>query len=91
MSDVNPMAMSDEDFVKQYAGFTPATPEPVEQDPVTDDEPAAEPEVDAVIEPAEEDGVVEPEQAKALHETMHQFNAACNYVAEIAFQMHTAN
>ena len=35
--------------------------------------------------------VVEPEQAKALHETMHQFNAACNYVAEIAFQMHTAN
>jgi IS605 OrfB family transposase len=35
--------------------------------------------------------VVEPEQANALHETMHQFNAACNYVAEIAFQMHTAN
>jgi IS605 OrfB family transposase len=34
---------------------------------------------------------VKPEQAKALHETMHQFNAACNYVAEIAFQMHTAN
>ena len=46
----NPMAMSDEDFVKQYAGFTPATPEPVEQGAVTDDEPAAEPEVDAVIE-----------------------------------------
>jgi putative transposase len=35
--------------------------------------------------------VVEPEQANALHETMHQFNAACNYVAEVAFQMHTAN
>jgi putative transposase len=35
--------------------------------------------------------VVEPEQAKALHETMHQFNAACNYVAEVAFNMHTAN
>jgi len=35
--------------------------------------------------------VVEPEQADALHETMHQFNAACNYVAEVAFNMHTAN
>jgi len=34
---------------------------------------------------------VEPEQANALHETMHQFNAACNYVAEVAFEMHTAN
>ena len=34
---------------------------------------------------------VKPEQAKALHETMHQFNAACNYVADVAFNMHTAN
>jgi putative transposase len=34
---------------------------------------------------------VKPEQAKALHETMHQFNAACNYVAGVAFDMHTAN
>ena len=32
-----------------------------------------------------------PEQAKALLDTMHQFNAACNYVADVAFQMHTAN
>jgi putative transposase len=35
--------------------------------------------------------VVEPEQSEALHETMHQFNAACNYVTEVAFNMHTAN
>ena len=34
---------------------------------------------------------VEPEQSEALLETMHQFNAACNYVAEIAFQMQTAD
>lgn len=34
---------------------------------------------------------VKPEQANALHETMHQFNAACNYVANVAFEMHTAN
>jgi len=34
---------------------------------------------------------VEPDQAKALHETMHQFNAACNNVAKVAFEMHTAN
>ena len=68
MSDVNPMAMSDEDFVKQYAGFTPATPEPVEQSAVTDDEPAAEPEADEVTEPAGEDGIVEPEQADEVPE-----------------------
>ena len=68
MSDVNPMAMSDEDFVKQYAGFTPATSEPVEQDIVTDGEPAAEPEADEVTEPAGEDGVVEPEQAGEVPE-----------------------
>lgn len=32
-----------------------------------------------------------PEQKQALLETMHQFNAACNYVAEKAFELHTAN
>lgn len=32
-----------------------------------------------------------PEQFQALFETMHQFNAACNYVAEKAFELHTAN
>ena len=31
------------------------------------------------------------EQSTALLETMHQFNAACNYVAEKAFELHTAN
>jgi len=31
------------------------------------------------------------EDSRALLETMHQFNAACNYVAEVAFNMHTAN
>ena len=31
------------------------------------------------------------EQNQALLETMHQFNAACNYVAEKAFELHTAN
>jgi putative transposase len=32
-----------------------------------------------------------PEQAQALLKTMHQFNAACNFVAEKAFELHTAN
>ncbi len=32
-----------------------------------------------------------PEQSQALLDTMHQFNAACNYVARYAFEMHTAN
>lgn len=32
-----------------------------------------------------------PEQAQALHKTMHQFNAARNFVAEKAFELHTAN
>jgi len=31
------------------------------------------------------------EDSRALLETMHQFNAACNYVAEKAFELHTAN
>ena len=31
------------------------------------------------------------EQAQAIHETMHQFNAACNFVADKAFELHTAN
>ena len=31
------------------------------------------------------------EDSQALLETMHQFNAACNYVAEKAFELHTAN
>ncbi len=31
------------------------------------------------------------EDSKALLETMHQFNAACNFVAEKAHEMHTAN
>jgi predicted transposase len=31
------------------------------------------------------------EQSTALLETMRQFNAACNYVAEKAFELHTAN
>jgi putative transposase len=31
------------------------------------------------------------EQANVLHKTMHQFNAACNDIAETAFQMHLAN
>lgn len=31
------------------------------------------------------------EESKALLETMHQFNAACNFVAEKAYEMHTAN
>jgi len=30
-----------------------------------------------------------PEQADALLKTMHQFNSACNYVADIAFKEHT--
>jgi len=34
---------------------------------------------------------VNSEQATALREVMHQFNAACNYVADVAFRMHTAN
>lgn len=33
----------------------------------------------------------EPEQYQALLKTMHQFNAACNFVAEKAFELHTAN
>ena len=32
-----------------------------------------------------------PEQKQALLKTMHQFNAACNFVAEKAFELHTAN
>ena len=32
-----------------------------------------------------------PDQAEALHKTMHQFNAACNDVAKTAFDMHLAN
>jgi putative transposase len=32
-----------------------------------------------------------PEQAQALLKTMHQFNAACNYIADVAFKFHTAN
>jgi len=32
-----------------------------------------------------------PEQYQALLKTMHQFNAACNFVAEKAFELHTAN
>ncbi|HSD56706.1 MAG TPA: transposase, partial [Methanotrichaceae archaeon] len=32
-----------------------------------------------------------PEQAQALHETMHQFNAACNDIAKTAFELHCAN
>jgi len=32
-----------------------------------------------------------PEQAQALHETMHQFNAACNDIAKTAFKLHLAN
>ncbi len=32
-----------------------------------------------------------PEEAEALRKTMHQFNAACNFVAEKAFELHTAN
>jgi putative transposase len=32
-----------------------------------------------------------PEQADALLKTMHQFNSACNYVADIAFKEHTAD
>jgi len=31
------------------------------------------------------------ENNRALLETMHQFNAACNYVGEKAFELHTAN
>jgi putative transposase len=31
------------------------------------------------------------EQANALHKTMHQFNAACNDIADTAFAMHVAN
>mgnify|MGYP001324213488 FL=1 len=31
------------------------------------------------------------EQAQAIRETMHQFNAACDFVAEKAFELHTAN
>lgn len=31
------------------------------------------------------------EEAQALIQTMHQFNAACNEVAEVAFHTHTAN
>ncbi len=31
------------------------------------------------------------EDSRALLETMHQFNAACNYVAEKAFELRTAN
>ncbi|MDF0591326.1 RNA-guided endonuclease InsQ/TnpB family protein [Candidatus Methanocrinis natronophilus] len=32
-----------------------------------------------------------PEQVQAIRETMHQFNAACNFVADKAFELHTAN
>src|SRR5579872_683094 len=32
-----------------------------------------------------------PEQHRALLETMHAFNAACNYVAGVAFSERTAN
>jgi putative transposase len=32
-----------------------------------------------------------PEQAHAPHETMHQFNAACNDIAKTAFELHCAN
>ncbi len=32
-----------------------------------------------------------PEQAQALHKTMHQFNAACNDVAKTAFELRCAN
>lgn len=32
-----------------------------------------------------------PGQANALLKTMHQFNSACNYVADIAFKEHTAD
>ncbi len=31
------------------------------------------------------------EQYQALLKTMHQFNAACNFVAEKAFELYTAN
>lgn len=31
------------------------------------------------------------EQHSAILETMHRFNEACNYIAEIAFKMGTAN
>jgi len=31
------------------------------------------------------------EQFDALKETMHHFNLACNFVAPIAFKLHTAN
>jgi predicted transposase len=30
-------------------------------------------------------------EAEALIQTMHQFNAACNEVAKVAFHTHTAN
>jgi len=32
-----------------------------------------------------------PEQVQAIRETMHQFNAACNFVADKAFELGTAN
>jgi IS605 OrfB family transposase len=32
-----------------------------------------------------------PEQVQAIRETMHQFNAACNFVADKAFELRTAN
>jgi IS605 OrfB family transposase len=32
-----------------------------------------------------------PEQVQAVRETMHQFNAACNFVADKAFELRTAN
>src|SRR5512143_3571155 len=32
-----------------------------------------------------------PEQAEALHKTMHQFNAACNDIAKTAFELRLAN
>ncbi len=32
-----------------------------------------------------------PEQYQMLLDTMHRFNEACNFIAGIAFQMHTAN
>ncbi|MDF0591921.1 transposase, partial [Methanotrichaceae archaeon Mx] len=32
-----------------------------------------------------------PEQVQAIRETMHQFNTACNFVADKAFELHTAN
>jgi len=35
--------------------------------------------------------ITDSEQAKALHKTMYQFNAACNYVAEVAFNTYISN